>query len=501
MKRADPADIWWLRPSWITVLWIAVLVASLLTPAEAYMEIARTRKYIDLDTFVVLLLGLLSFWLGCFLFEKRRNLPRNLDAYVWLAESNTVVGIAVVLIVGTVAAYALWLGPAINPGTLSAILTAEYGSEYGRKVTTQVPGITTLTQLGMPLAVIIALRLVRGPGRQWLAWLGVLALLLLLTALRALIWSERVAMLEVAIPVAATALLFGYRGQRWVPYVPVVAIAGLIVIFGLFEYVRSWSFFSEWGQDYVSFTLGRFFSYYSTSFNNGAAYLQLVRPDYVPVNLLRFVFEFPNPFSGDLRQYAADYEDGLATFFTNNLNPEFNLLSGPGAVMADVGPYLGCVALFVLGAIAGALYASYIRVGLAGLILYPVWLVGLLDFGRTLYWPQGPRRAGGAGADRAAHFFQERAGRPAERQRAHRRPSPIHARRRGRHKARGGLRAAARGGTASRNAAARRRPSRAASPGPAWRWPRRRRERSPPPPRGPSRRSRRFPAARPPPTR
>jgi oligosaccharide repeat unit polymerase len=390
MRRSpDIAGIWWLKPSRITLIWMAVLLVSMLTSADAYAEIARTRKYIDWGTTSVLMLGLAAFWLGCVLFERSAPTHRALSVYAWLADDRSVLWLSTLLLAATVMAYLIWLGPALNPATLIAILTAEFGSEYGRKVTSQIAGLTTLTELGMPLAVLATLRCLRGRVRERAFWLGIIGVLFVLAALRALIWSERIAVIEVAIPAATTLILFTYRGQRWFGYIPVVALALLVGIFAAFEYFRSWTFFSAWGENYLAFAVGRLFSYYSTSFNNGAAYMQLVPPSYVPVNFARFIFEFPNPFSDGLRQYAAAYDDQLATFFTDYLNPEFNLLSGPGAVIADFGPYLGCFGLFLLGGIAGALYASYVRLGIAGLVLYPVWLVGLLDFGRTLYWPQG----------------------------------------------------------------------------------------------------------------
>lgn len=389
-SQPDAAHIWWLRPSRITLVWMAVLLTSLWTSADSYAEIARTRKYIDWQTTSVLMLGLAAFWLGCVVFEGR-GAPRRraLGVYAWLAEDRAVVWFSAVLFAATAMAYLVWLGPALNPGTLRAILTAEYGSEYGRKVTTQIAGLTTLTELSMPLAVVATLRACRGASRERNAWLAVIALLFVLAAVRALIWSERIAIIEVALPVATTLVLFAYRGQRWFAYIPAAALAALIAVFAGFEYFRSWTFFSAWGENYLAFATGRLFSYYSTSFNNGAAYIELVQPTYVPINLLRFVFEFPPIFGDGLRHYASEQDDRLMAFFTSYLNPEFNLLSGPGAVIADLGPYLGSAALFALGSVAGGLYRSYLRLDIAGLTLYPVWLVGMLDFGRTLYWTQG----------------------------------------------------------------------------------------------------------------
>ncbi len=382
------SEVWWLRPSYIALIWIGVLLLAYWTPEETYLFVARTRKAIDFDTTVQLFCGLAAFAIGSLWREMSASRERVTPGYDALV-SPPILGLIALLTALTLVAYVIWLAPTLNGETLSAIINGTFGSEYGRQVATQISGVTTATQFGIFVGAIASIGACFGPRAHRLLWISLMAGLVGLALYRSLIWSERLALLEVIIPMAAVYASSTYRGQRYFAYLPAIALAGAIVTFGFFEFFRSWTFYSISGDDYVSFVLGRFSSYYTTSYNNAAAYIQLMDVDYFPLNTLRFVFDLPNPFSTEWRDIGDAADIAVMDFLRRNLNPEFNLFSAPGLVIGELGTPLGCAALFTFGCCSGWLYSQFTKATLFGVVAYSIWLVGLFDFGRLLYWTLG----------------------------------------------------------------------------------------------------------------
>lgn len=301
-----------------------------------------------------------------------------------------------VALVVSIAAYVLWFSTGISrAGGITTFYEIWRYDPEGLKagILTTVPGVTTLTQLAVaaiPLA--FAFKLVR-PGSV----IRVLVVVVFaLAVLRTLFYSERLALVELVIPVA---FLIAAPRKVTVPRIAFYALALLlaaVTFFAATELRRSYTYTGDFS---ASNATTRFLGYYVTSVNNGMAVI-----DEYPA---RTPFDSTGeslwqlPVVGDLR---AEHIPGLGTvslryadvfgidpdafwsraFAAQGLDYEFNVLSTPGHLAADFG-WAALVAMFLLGLISGRLYqrtagSAFHRA------LYGVWLVGLLEFMRIQYF-------------------------------------------------------------------------------------------------------------------
>lgn len=296
----------------------------------------------------------------------------------------------------SVAAYVIWFGiGVVRAGGLLGLLDVWRTDPHlvkGELLGT-VPGVTTMTQLAVaaiPLAV--AFRLM---NRRVLR--GLVISLFVLAAIRAVLTSERLALIELVVP-----LLFIVLAHRRAPPLKVaVAVASLAIavisFFAVTELRRTYVY----TDDFSAATAGtRFLGYYTTSINNGFAIVDEYPARTPFLSTGEFLWQFP--ILGDLR---LEYLPGLGTvsfryqdaagvdssfwegaFAAQGLDYEFNVLTTPGYLAADFG-WLGLAGMLVLGAISGALY-SRSAASPFHRALFGVWLVGLLELMRILYFTE-----------------------------------------------------------------------------------------------------------------
>jgi hypothetical protein len=210
------------------------------------------------------------------------------------------------------------------------------------------------------------------------------------TVLRVYAWSERLAMIEAAVPFGLAAATAMYRSGGWgariVRLGPFAAIPLLILYFATFEFFRSWNsatynrHFGFW-----EFALGRLASYYYTSLNNGAGVLSTQQwPSFQFENVLNWLHRAPlvGPiFSAwvDLRQSQ------LAIFLTKFGDVEFNNPSGLYSVIYDLGLPLGLLYFGLVAFAGGLMYRRYRAGSLSGVILYPIAFMTFLEVLRLPY--------------------------------------------------------------------------------------------------------------------
>jgi hypothetical protein len=211
--------------------------------------------------------------------------------------------------------------------------------------------------------------------------------------LRSVLLSERLALVELVIPVAVVLFASGpilrpaYRNLARLA--PVFAGAGVFGLFAVGEYFRSWNFYQGiYEGSYLRFAAERFVGYYTTAVNNGAVVFY-----YEPVQPLRHTLEslFRLPVLGGaadrfyVRNFGEDYIN--YTYLLNTYaNPEFNNVALFGLLLNEYSLFLAPVAAFLLGLLSVALYNSFVRGRLVGLLLYPSFFVGVLEISRIYYW-------------------------------------------------------------------------------------------------------------------
>jgi hypothetical protein len=260
---------------------------------------------------------------------------------------------------------------------------------------TTLSGITTLTQFGMAAAV---LGTVLGTMTGWRRVAMPLTALGLLAAVRAVLNSERLAVIELLVPAVLVWLAaHAFRSEVSRRLVNVLPVFGLCLLFAFFtasEYNRSWkSYYSQHKDSLVEFAGARLAGYYVTALNNGAAMEELAPGGFgTPFHTLNFAWRLPM-----LKEVTRlifhtpplDTQDKFERFVGGSINIEFNNPGGVFLPVVDFGVPGGLAYWFLAGLACGWLYQHYqARTGI-GICLYPIAGLAMIESARVLYWAEG----------------------------------------------------------------------------------------------------------------
>jgi hypothetical protein len=398
VRRGPGHGLWWASPAGSLLLVVPVslwLAAS--TTDMSFRLLYRSPKVLTDDHVLLFAGGAAVLLLGALLAQAARPrswpgrwpdlgqdqvalLARAADVCFWL----TVVGYTSFAMAGA--------GRGVRLADLRAVLTSQsnYGGEL-KDAFAPVTGVTTLTQMGVAYVVLAGLLLICGHRR------GVvrrLAVILVLALLRSFFLTERLALLEVLVPaILLLAVASHRRGDLRPALAPVLGLPLLVVVFGVFEYSRSWTYFrSRTSASYPEFVIDRLAGYYATAYNNGAA--QLVDGGWegrLPYASLEAVWTAPVVAQLELYERLAG-QDAVAAYTTvlrRLANPEFNNPCGVCTPFVDFGVLGGMLFLLLAGVLAGLCWTGFRDGEPFGLLLYPIVFTGLLELPRYLYWTQG----------------------------------------------------------------------------------------------------------------
>jgi oligosaccharide repeat unit polymerase len=393
MLRAIPS-IWWLHPASLfgagAVLTLAIAVGT----SEWGFQLYDTRKYLEPWHLAMGMGAWGIFSLGVWLAmstgpEPRKQLRQPDDALIpwfWLGYLLTMAGYAIWLLVGLKNGLSLAIVRDLLQGADQA--TAD---TIKNEIFPTIPGVTTATQFGIAAVLLGTWLYCR--GRTSLRW--PLISLLATAAARAFIYSERLALIELAIPAIVIVLRLWFLNHpqpAWrhaaLALLPLVAVPLVIVLFGLFESFRSWQYYKDSFGSLTEFTIWRFCGYYTTAHNNGAMSMTLRGPWAVPFSTLSWFWEFPL-----IERSPFGYEQlvGLnpADIHTDTLerygNAELNNDGGLFTPARDFG-WIGYGPFWLLyGFLAGKAYRGFRAGSFAGCMFYPLFLMALLELPRLQY--------------------------------------------------------------------------------------------------------------------
>jgi hypothetical protein len=386
--------LWWLEPAWLFGLVVGGTFLVAACQSDASFRLYGTPKFIAAKHIALAAGSIFVFAIGCAVAVRTgqvpKSTPRRANAIVRLMFWTT--------FVLTIVGYAAWLLVSIKNGLSVGMLREfistddpEVWETMNKEVFTSWKGVTTMTQFAVA-ALPLGLWLAMSGSRRALAATGVL---MALAAVRAVVLSERLALIELVVPAAVIGLrtlVLGRplaRVQRlMLQAAPVLAVTVLLVLFGASEYLRSWRYYRHEFDSFSSFIVWRISGYYTTAHNNGALALETQAPYPVPYSTLRAVWLFPGLSKTPL-SYASytgidpaeRYGEMLERFATPELNNEGGLFQPA----LDYGPagyllfWLGC------GFVSGRLYRHYLVGTLAGLTLYPLIVIAVMETPRFLY--------------------------------------------------------------------------------------------------------------------
>jgi oligosaccharide repeat unit polymerase len=375
---------WWLYPSRVVffVLMPIYLACSSFDAAD-YLLYKHYNIFLKGESVWLGFAGLVAFALSAFCAElgiesKRERLS---------IEARDLGTILACLYAVTLLAYAIFLSPIVfNPQIVVELAAGSVTAASAlRDVLERIPGLTTLSTL-QSLCVVVHLLYRRTTGTTLpRIYSFLLGALVVACALRAWLWSERLALLEFVVP--ATIVSIAWPGSRRRLALAAAPFYGFLIVFGLFsagEYFRSWQFYqATWSGTFMEFAWARFVGYYATALNNGALLYALTETNYFPMDTAVWFYKLPFLSLLDPTLPPADPNQALLTTYAN---PEFNNTSGLFQPFLDFGPVGGIFCWGVLGLVSGWLFKSFAHVRLSGLVLFPVWYIGVLEILRIFYW-------------------------------------------------------------------------------------------------------------------
>lgn len=283
----------------------------------------------------------------------------------------------------TFGSYAIWLTNAVARGlsvsSVVSLLSGEQGAMYAlrNQYFESLGGVTTWMQLGALLAPLAILR-ERACG---IRASRIIAPLIVLALVRAVLNSERLALIEILLSATMAIALLRPRAPR-ILRSPVSVLAlivivwvGLISVFALFEYFRSWTYAEQTFEGgFVLYAVTLLLGYYATALNLAAFDRGLAGGQPLPSQLFDGNFWTtlfgPSPLRGYQRAY------GLETF-TNRSG-----LLVPEVAFGVTGGFLVIVATAVFIALLARAAA---RGGVVALAMYCGTSVAVLEIVRIYY--------------------------------------------------------------------------------------------------------------------
>lgn len=367
---------WWYRPSAfllgasLPALLIFSYSDSRLTLSGAQLFYAERDMIFGIIAILILVAGALIGESG--LFNRRNQNRLSQPAPHRLAESllseRIDWGIMAIFVVAHII---FFRGFFMNPGLIAGVLGGNLELKHTFKT---IPGVTTWTQVSLLLGGLRGLRWAGIlPGKiKLLSWFHLVFFGTLFV--RAVLWSERLALIEGIVPFFLCALpklirLLGPRGKLFFQFFPLLVPVLLLLVFTAFEFLRSWQTQAAGHGNIFEFGWRRLFTYYFEAMNTGAATLG--------------VSGFYDALTLPISETAYDsIYDGL---YQGSLDKEFNNPSGIWYFATYSGNALFAPLFFSLGVFYGVSWRAFREGRLFGLF-QPINFLGMMEILRIHYW-------------------------------------------------------------------------------------------------------------------
>ena len=284
----------------------------------------------------------------------------------------------------TILAYVVLLGTLVTHLDLVVeLIRGDVAASGGlREVIGRIPGITSFIQFGVVYLTLVSALVVmagfRMPTRLWIMTITIFVL----TFLRSILASERLALLEALAAIFVTPIAYRWRPSPWRVLAPYIGIVFVFLAFAAGEYFRSWQYYKDAYDSYGDFITQRFAGYFSTAINNGAgSYLIFGQYHPHPEITVTWITRFPG--LGSL--FQTGQKAMLDQFLDGYASPEFNNPGGLYAAFSDFHFPIASLFMIGLGVVIGASYRAFQNKNLFGLVLYPAVFLGVTDLIRIVY--------------------------------------------------------------------------------------------------------------------
>ncbi|MCW3765180.1 hypothetical protein OCL88_01730 [Paenarthrobacter sp. PAE-2] len=385
---------WWVHPGWALLLLTGVMAAVSISLPDEVFATWRMQKYLDESLSVTLIIGVLATFLGIMITSAgaarggKVTLRFTPKQVLYLRRAYRI------LFLLTLTGYLIWVVSAVaqgvRPQDLIAVVDRQLGAISELKSNSRpIGGLTTLTQFA-PVVVVLGhlLRKLGVGGRAFYS-------LIVLSAVRTIFYAERLALIEVLIPLLLAASLTISRSSRWrglTRSAPVVVAPLVWGIFAISEYTRSWIYYQlTTSMPFPEWVSARLAGYYVTSFNNSAMFVHAYDgSNAVPYFSIPFLWNAPGVNEAD--------QGGIYGFLPNDwwtyiLNTEGSKdFTNVGSFLVTYAEF-GMMGMFfgwlLVGLLLGLIFSSLTKGNTPGLVAYAAIFVGVLELPRFIYWTQG----------------------------------------------------------------------------------------------------------------
>lgn len=381
LRLGDPARIWWLNPASLLFFIILPIFGSAILLASPIMAKFGAYNFLTIGPIILAISALGALATGA--------VGGGYVARSWQSAREPLSGRFVraisVLALISIAAHVLLIGSILSKPTVAlAVLSGHRGAIYAAKdLMNQIPGVTSFTQLfllALPLYGILP-RITQQSPPAWLR--NIIIVLLFFLVARAFLTAERFTIIEAAIALILPRLAFSRKIPAIANFLPLFGFFAALFIFCIGEYTRSWPYYRYEYESFASFAYMRLVGYLATATNNGAGILETNGPIYGPLYTANWFHSLPiwsfvdNPFLP---------ENPLAIFFQTYGNAEFNNPGGLLSPIVDFGIFGGIVIHIFFGISTGALFALFRRGHMMGVLLFPLFFLGMMIINQAYYW-------------------------------------------------------------------------------------------------------------------
>lgn len=387
--------VWWINPFKLLIFFIipiytVVFWIPFLSPND--LNLVKYKVFLNFDFYLLGFMYLAVATFACFAAIKVDLVRTRCDALTSLPAWNIRRIYLDIIAVCTIVAYIIWFhGFALHPRLLLNVLTGAGGASAVRHELSTIPGVTTMSQFGVAYVIFYLNQFwyLKTPfTHKRYKWYFIL--ILGLTFLRVIAWSERLAIIELALPISV--IFFSYRSDVKHRFVRIIKVLGpycgivfLFLFFGILEFFRSWSsHYSSEGLSFWAFIGSRLLAYYFTALNNGAGLLSVYSwPTYNLESVFLWLYKFP--LIGPVVEKVVIPDGPLSGYLDDYADPEFNNLSGIFTVFYDLGIVGGFLYAILWGGLLGYLYKTFTKSSGIGVVLYPAMLISVLEVMRIVY--------------------------------------------------------------------------------------------------------------------
>lgn len=382
VENTSFAPPWWVNPfSYCLYILLPLFIVTIITASPYMDKLGQRVNNMSVGNTFIGLLSIIVYMTGCAMTGKSpKTNPANATD-LSIPSVNLALGLmgSIALLCGAI----YFIPLLMNPMALIKFFIGDTAAMYEiRQQIGKIPGITSFMAAGLPfISLYSAVTLDKNVKIKRLNRIFFILLFVMYGA-RAVIASERLALIEGMVAYGVPRAAFVWRPGPFRTYLPLIGFVGIFLLFCLGEYFRSWQYYKRFFDSYWNFISVRFFGYFITSINNGAGMITYYPPVGLPLQTVTGFYSLLRVFGLDLMPDNNNY----ATYLERYSTPEFNNPGGLYVPYMDFGILGGLVVFFLMGCITGTLFKLFMKRRPLGLLLYAPWYCALLDIMRQWIW-------------------------------------------------------------------------------------------------------------------